>query len=561
MPIITQKNFTGGVNEEDFIGDLAANEVRVAVNAILTKKGSLKKRDGSSEYGTDAGGYAVYGLKGFTDDTNTLRRFKVVNNNVVEYNTGAWDTVVKTPLTPNLYLQMSDIKCAAAVATTSGTASAGADYSLTKSGAGWVVNDYRDFLVKITGGTGVGQVKTILENTAEILYVDGHWDENPDATSTFEIYEKVSALVCNNGTDTAFKIVGITATDLPGMLKFTQQVVVNNRLWGILGTKIYWSDLANGEAIPEANYIDTGEDLISVGRVGDYVAIYSKTKTGVVIGISANDFAFKWRDYARGCIAPQSVAHWNGYSICLAQGGVYAFDGNSNRLVSRKITPSIKDIKSSLLNESFGFVFDNKYYLLHAQNSVSSIKDRIWVMDLVWSDLSTGSGVWTVFEGLNPNVMGTFQDSNGLLNLYIGKSNSSKVVKLYDGTYNDSNSSIKLDIQSPEFDNDVIGQMKRYGWFFFEGATQNVSSDLQVYKNIDNNGFELFATIPMIQSGGLWDVSIWDVDVFGGAERIVSRQRPGGRGRTIQYQCFNNISDQPIEIYKLEQLFEVYNYH
>jgi hypothetical protein len=43
-------------------------------------------------------------------------------------------------------------------------------------------------VVKITGGTGSGQIKSIASNTATAITVDGNWQTNPGAGSTYIIY-------------------------------------------------------------------------------------------------------------------------------------------------------------------------------------------------------------------------------------------------------------------------------------------------------------------------------------------------------------------------------------
>lgn len=558
-----KEQFNGGTNLEDFLASLADNEVRIAVNAIITKKGSLKKREGSSEYGTDANTDPVYGLKNYTDDNNNAYKFKAINTKIVEYNNGDWATEVKTGLTAGLYVEMSDIKCPAVASVTTGTASAGDDYSLTDAGIGWTQNQYRDYVIKITAGTGVGQIKTILENTTEIAYVDGKWDVKPDATSVYSIHAKVKAVVCNNGTDTGFKIIGTTPTNISNLPKFTDQIVHNGRLWGILGTKVYWSGLGNGEQWDGWAYIDTSEDLIGIGRTKDYVVVYTKTKTGVVIGNSVDTFAFKFRENTHGCIAKNSIASHGGYSLALSQDGVYAFDGTGDYYLSRKIKPAITAIKDSLRGDSAGFVFQDKYYLMVAANSTSTAKDTIWVLDLIWTDIPNAvlTSAWTSFEGLNPNVMGVFKDSNGLLDLYIGSSVDSKVLLLYDGTYSDSGLAIKWDIEDKEYDNGQVGNMKRFAWFFAEAATQLVDSTLQFYQNLDNYGFNLISNIDCKQVGGIWDVGLFDVAIWGGQERVIKRIRTGGRGRTIQYKFYNNSADEPAEVFKYEHEFQLYKYH
>lgn len=77
----------------------------------------------------------------------------------------------------------------------SGTATAGANTTLTDSSKTWPVNAHTGRLVRITGGTGSGQVKHVISNTATALTISGaaggsgNWATNPDSTSTYLIYE------------------------------------------------------------------------------------------------------------------------------------------------------------------------------------------------------------------------------------------------------------------------------------------------------------------------------------------------------------------------------------
>ena len=57
------------------------------------------------------------------------------------------------------------------------------------TGKSWAVNQYANDAVKITGGTGAGQVRMIASNTATQLSVRDAWAVLPDNTSTYEIYE------------------------------------------------------------------------------------------------------------------------------------------------------------------------------------------------------------------------------------------------------------------------------------------------------------------------------------------------------------------------------------
>jgi hypothetical protein len=68
----------------------------------------------------------------------------------------------------------------------SGTATAGAATTLTNGAKSWTTNQWSNYQVRITGGTGIGQIRNITSNTGTVLTVPT-WTTNPDATSTYVI--------------------------------------------------------------------------------------------------------------------------------------------------------------------------------------------------------------------------------------------------------------------------------------------------------------------------------------------------------------------------------------
>lgn len=72
-----------------------------------------------------------------------------------------------------------------------GTASAGGTDTLTDSSKAWTVNAYADKVVQIVAGTGAGQSRTIVSNTATALTVSAGWATVPDATSQYQIQENL----------------------------------------------------------------------------------------------------------------------------------------------------------------------------------------------------------------------------------------------------------------------------------------------------------------------------------------------------------------------------------
>lgn len=68
-----------------------------------------------------------------------------------------------------------------------GTATAGAASTLTNGAKAWTTNQWTNYEIRITGGTGVGQYRTIASNTGTVITVSSAWTTVPDATSTYEI--------------------------------------------------------------------------------------------------------------------------------------------------------------------------------------------------------------------------------------------------------------------------------------------------------------------------------------------------------------------------------------
>ena len=73
-----------------------------------------------------------------------------------------------------------------------GTAQSGGDQSITLAvGVGTEDDQYNGWVVELTGGTGSGQIRLIVDFDGGTLQATLHkeWDTNPDATSTYSLYK------------------------------------------------------------------------------------------------------------------------------------------------------------------------------------------------------------------------------------------------------------------------------------------------------------------------------------------------------------------------------------
>ncbi|MBI5410173.1 MAG: hypothetical protein HZA14_12485 [Nitrospirae bacterium] len=92
----------------------------------------------------------------------------------------------------------------------SGTAESGTNNTLTDLDKNWTTNVHatNGRYVTILTGTGAGQTRKIVSNTATILTVASNWSVNPGATSTYEI----SGSIATHNYDLADNLDGIFVT-------------------------------------------------------------------------------------------------------------------------------------------------------------------------------------------------------------------------------------------------------------------------------------------------------------------------------------------------------------
>lgn len=136
----------------------------------------------------------------------------------------------------------------------SGTASSGTTTTLVKASAGWTVNQWTNYQVRITAGTGIGQIRVITSNTAtQLTFAAG---ATIDATSQFVIKGDENAIYAmGNNAVTLYKysISGnTTVTVTPSAARAGAPLAgMNATFVGVTGNPV-WADVTN---IKDGRYI------------------------------------------------------------------------------------------------------------------------------------------------------------------------------------------------------------------------------------------------------------------------------------------------------------------
>ena len=69
----------------------------------------------------------------------------------------------------------------------SGTATAATTNTLSNSAKAWTTNQWTNYQIRITAGTGIGQVRTIASNTGTQITVSSNWTVTPNTSSQYAI--------------------------------------------------------------------------------------------------------------------------------------------------------------------------------------------------------------------------------------------------------------------------------------------------------------------------------------------------------------------------------------
>lgn len=154
--------------------------------------------------------------------------------------------------------------CICDVSYDSGTASAGAATTLTDSTKAWATDQWISYQVRITGGTGIGQIRPITDSTGTVLTVAA-WTTQPDATSTYVIEGDENAIyLFGNNTVTVpkYSISGNSWANIaPTTARAGNAVVgMSADFIGVTGNTA-WADITN---IKNGKYIYSFRGTTSV---------------------------------------------------------------------------------------------------------------------------------------------------------------------------------------------------------------------------------------------------------------------------------------------------------
>jgi hypothetical protein len=241
--------FVGGTNAGK-LKTIASNTI--GANAVITfTDAEATAFDATSQYRLKTPVFFVLGAG--TLASGSFKRYDFATNTwVTLVNTGlpaSWGTDGRLVSTP-AWIDAGFKSFA------TGTATAGASTTLTNSAKAWTTNQWANYQIRISAGTGAGQIRTVASNTGTVITVSSAWTTTPDATSQYSLEgndDFIYALGNNAVTMYRYSISGNSWSTLsPGVARAAAPGLAASGSWI---HSVSASDWNNESAILNGRYI------------------------------------------------------------------------------------------------------------------------------------------------------------------------------------------------------------------------------------------------------------------------------------------------------------------
>ena len=311
-------------------------------------------------------------------------------------------------------------------------------------------------------------------------------------------------------------------------------------------SRVRWSNINDPNSFPSLNYIDVepndGDKIVSVISFDDSVYIFKKRSIHrmVITGLDGAD-AFIIRPVVRnmGAWAKNSVRVIPNVGIAfLAQNTMYVLSDTGLEPIGDPIQRTFDGLTRTMWGNAVGVVYPKRYqYWLAVSTTSDSQNHQVLVYDYIQK-------AWTIYTGMDVNMLAQAEDSNGNNIILSGdyeaahykqdtgtSDNPGAVATAITGSYTTPD----LTIGAPE-----ITKGFKYLYIF---SQVDVNTTVTVEGAFDYlSTFEYSQSIDLGQTGAVYDVAVYDTDVFPNLQYKVSRIELNRSARALKLRFSNSSS-------------------
>jgi hypothetical protein len=162
------------------------------------------------------------------------------------------------------------------------TSAAGGTFTISDTSKAWTVDQWRNFQIRITDGTGIGQKRRIVCNTSNLIEVDCKWDTVPASGSAYSIYGDTDKIFLSGNAKSAIFQYDVES-DLVLQASQYDDGIANNLAAQMVG----WYPIAVTSMTSNPNGIWTVTAIPAVKgtgyKVGDILTISDGTNGKVIV--------------------------------------------------------------------------------------------------------------------------------------------------------------------------------------------------------------------------------------------------------------------------------------
>jgi len=148
------------------------------------------------------------------------------------------------------------------------TASSATTKTLVQSGATYEYDRYANYQLRIISGTGIGQKRRIVANSADTFYVEKKWDITPDNTSGYAIYGDTDKIWFTGNASSALVQYSVEK-DLWSSAPIVDSGIVRQiSATPASGITLFYGPPHEGYAITSITYVSNGILSVAVNAAG-----------------------------------------------------------------------------------------------------------------------------------------------------------------------------------------------------------------------------------------------------------------------------------------------------